>query len=136
MTSEPVEDDLLNAEEFLGKPEASTPWPANPALNGNVYQFKDGHGDDMVAMLQDTFLNFGTDMERMRRANADLDKKARDLAAQLNALASTYNDLAEKHRNLREATRNERRAAMEREIVIPDGKEDLAGSMKQLFNKR
>lgn len=109
--------DLLSMAEILATPAApaipGAPWPQNSAAHGVVYGFTcPTHGSDMVAMTKETFLEFGTHTEALRRAAQDLDKKVKTLAAE-------HAELQTKHENLRHATRKDRLARLEDKIVLP-----------------
>ena len=113
------ENDLLSVEEILqGVPEAgpgTPPWPHSMPEEGQVYGFTcPTTAVDMVAMTKMTFANYGTDMERMRRAAADLDKKCKELVAERDTAAALLTDLQKRHGNLRAHLKAERLAKIEK----------------------
>jgi hypothetical protein len=118
--------DLIPMEDLLrpATPDPSAaPWPNSPPIHGNVYGFHcPSTGAEMVAMTKDTFLQHGTHMEGMRRANHDLDGRVKELVAQLA-------DLQTRHENLREATRKDRLAQLEKQIQLP------GSGLKKLFKR-
>lgn len=123
-----MSEDLLPMEAYAPTPDPQRAWPAGPAVAGAVYTFpgRETFGEgEMVAMTMDTWLNFGTDMERFRRTAEQQDKRIRELLGENAGLSTRLAELQTKHSNLREATRAQRLSEMEREIVLPPGSGQL-----------
>jgi len=114
-----MSEDLLPVEEILNSvPDAgpgAPPWPNSMPVEGQVYGFTCPQTNaDMVGMLKTTFVNFGTDMERMRRAAAELDEKCKELANERDTAAALLTDLQRRHGNLRAHLKADRLAKFEK----------------------
>jgi len=89
-------------------------WPHAPALRGQTYGTPDPifAGDQLVVMSNDTWLDYGTAFEALRRQNEQLMKAANELKVAYDIALKSLADLREKHENLRAAEKRRRKASM------------------------
>lgn len=92
----------------------SKDWPHAPAQRGKTYGTEDPvfAGDKLVVMLNDTWLDYGTAFERMRRQCEELIKSANQLKVAYDAAIAALASLNEKHQNLRSAEKHRRMAML------------------------
>jgi hypothetical protein len=99
------------------KPVPSKPreWPNVPAERGKFYALPDPiHiGTKLVVMSEDTWVDFGTVLEKQRRMMAQQDAEIRKLQGASGALASQLNDLQGRHSNLMDAYKKMKRGKLE-----------------------
>lgn len=112
-------EDLLPVEEILNTVSDHTPgalpWPASMPGEGKVYGFVcPVTGAKMVAMLETTFLGLGTDMERMRRAGRDIEKRCQELKQERDTAAALLSEMQKRHANLRSHLKADRLARLEK----------------------
>ena len=98
-------------------------WPKAPMQTGIVYRATDPQwGTEMVAMSDETFTNFGTQMEQFRRAAQDAHKKLTEKEAVNQVLAAQVNDLTTRLQNLRAADRKLRQELVKYQVSkLPEG---------------
>lgn len=87
-------------------------WPEAPAVRGTTYSVNDPvfAGERLVVMSWDTWVDFGTVHEALKRKTVQQDTTLIQLKATNDVLVAQLAALQEKHTNLREATRKERTA--------------------------
>ncbi len=88
-------------------------WPHARAERGQTYGTEDPilAGDKLVIMTSDTWLDYGTAFEAIRRQNAQLQKAAVDLKVAYDTALKSLAELREKHENLRAAEKRRRKAS-------------------------
>src|SRR6266705_917342 len=89
-------------------------WPEVPAERGQHYGVADpAHkGYQLVVMLNDTWIDFGTLVEAQRRKIEQQDKTLLQLKATNDVLTAELAKLREKHTNLKESERARRTKAV------------------------
>jgi hypothetical protein len=102
--------------EMLSKaPVPSQPkhWPNLPAQRGVVYQTKDPvhQGEVLAVMSLQTWLDFGTEMEALKRKAAAAEKAAVQLKMNNDVLVESHAKMHEKYTNLKESERARRTKA-------------------------
>lgn len=85
----------LQQRDSLGNRTAA--WPTTRAQRGKYYLLPDPihTGDQLVVMTVETWTDFGTQMETMRRGGIEVDKRLQETLAEnrtLAAMAGTYKD--------------------------------------------
>lgn len=88
-------------------------WPQSRAERGQAYGTDDPihAGDKLVVMLNDTWLDYGTSFEKLRRENAQAIAAGHKLKVAYDIAIKELADLREKHNNLRAAEKRRRMAA-------------------------
>lgn len=96
--------------------QPSTPsklhWPHARAERGQTYGVEDPifAGDKLVVMANDTWLDYGTAFEHIRRQCEDLTDAAQKLKVAYDAAIAALASVNEKHQNLRAAEKSRRMA--------------------------
>ena len=98
---------------YLPQSTENKQWPHARAQRGHTYGCKDPiffneFGDMIVVMTNDTWLDYGTAFEAVRRQCAQLKEVADKLKVAYDTAVKQLAELNEKHQKLREATRRER----------------------------
>lgn len=106
--------DMLSPTPSPQRQTQSKHWPDARAERGIVYGVPDPiyAGDKLVVMLNDTWLDYGTQAQRMKR---DLDaaiEAGKKLKVSYDIAIKELAELREKHENLKAAEKRRRRAAM------------------------
>lgn len=85
-------------------------WPDAPAVRGMVYGVQDPihQGEKLVVMSNDTWLDYGTQAERMRRQLESAIEAGNKLKVAYDTAVKSLAELQEKHQNLRAAVKNQR----------------------------
>lgn len=98
------------------------PEPHQPVTftDGQYYATNGPNNESCVIMTRKTWLDYGTLLESMRRANKDLDARCKELADESKSRGEALE-------NLREVRRSEKRPEIEHGLVLPGSRE---------FNKR
>jgi hypothetical protein len=98
------------------QPSKDKHWPDARAVRGMVYGVPDPIygklGDKLVVMLNETWLDYGTQAERMRRDIEAAGKEVARLTVLNNTLTAELADLRTKHHNLRAAEKRRRQQVM------------------------
>lgn len=89
-------------------------WPDQPAKRGLTYGVPDPihKGSMLVVMSNDTWLDYGTQTEKLRRDLATAHAAAQKLKVSYDIAVSELAKLREKHENLKASERRRRRADM------------------------
>lgn len=89
-------------------------WPHKPAVRGQTYGIEDPvhTGQKLVVMSNDTWLDYGTAFEQLRRQVAEAFKASEKLKVSYDIALQELAALREKHENLRRAEKRRRQAAM------------------------
>lgn len=104
--------ELLPTNLLPSKAEKS--WPATRAARGAAYGVQDPeHPEDKLAvMLMETWVDFGTVHEALRRKTAQQDATLAQLHTTNAVLTKELAELKLKHENLRAAVKRQRKAAV------------------------
>ena len=115
----------MENQPSLNGTEHPPQFPEGPAILGNVYVMDTSHGQHIVAMLYETWVNFGTNLEAMRQMLGKQDARIKELVAE-NALSKQVaTDAMTRLENIRHVRRNELRERIEgqvEELVLPGDK--------------
>lgn len=89
-------------------------WPDARAVRGQTYGVNDPihAGDKLIVMTNDTWLDYGTAFEQLRRQCAEIKGAAEKLKVAYDIAIKELADLRERHQNLRAAEKRRRKAAM------------------------
>lgn len=89
-------------------------WPDAPAVRGQTYGVSDPihAGEKLVVMSNDTWLDYGTTFEQIRRQNAVILKASHKLKVAYDIAIKELADLRERHENLKRAEKRRRKSAM------------------------
>ena|SRR5579872_3356890 len=106
--------DILSPTPSPPPSTQSKHWPHARAVRGQTYGTPDPifAGDMLVVMTNDTWLDYGTAFESLRRQNEQLMKAANELKVAYDTALKSLADLREKHENLRAAEKRRRKASM------------------------
>lgn len=113
--------DILSTPQNNSRPKT---WPEVPAVRGQTYSVNDPifPSNQLVVMLFDTWVDFGTVHEQLRRKVAVQDTALIQLKTTNDVLTQQLADLQTKHHNLKEATRTERTAKAMKHTNLKDTK--------------
>lgn len=105
--------DMLSVQT-PSQPTQGKHWPDARALRGQTYGVNDPiyTGDRLVVMTNDTWLDYGTAFEQLRRQCGELKTAAEKLKVAYDIAIKELADLRERHENLRRAEKRRRKAAM------------------------
>lgn len=94
------------------QPSNKKHWPDARAERGQTYGVPDPifAGDKLVVMTNDTWLDYGTAFERIRRQCDELSAAAQQLKVAYDAAIAALASMNEKHQNLRAAEKSRRMA--------------------------
>jgi len=95
--------------DVLGNRPAA--WPTTRAERGKYYSLPDPihAGDRLVVMSYDTWADFGTQMETLRRAGVNLSKQVQELVGEKQILAMQAADFKSRLEAVQDARRKEKR---------------------------
>lgn len=98
-----------NPRNALGNRPAA--WPTTRAERGKYYGLPDPvhAGDKLVVMSYDTWADFGTQLETLRRAGVALDKQVKELVGEKAVLTMQAADFKSRLEAVQEARRKEKR---------------------------
>lgn len=104
--------EMLSRTPPPSKPSKS--WPHAPAVRGEVYGVPDPvfQNTNLVVMAHDTWLDYGTAVERMRRDAINAVEAGNKLKLAYDIAVRELAELREKHNNLRAAEKRRRKAAL------------------------
>lgn len=126
----------------LAPPSRTQEWPTARAARGKYYGITDPnplhHGDKLVVMTYDTFVDFGTIYEKTKEVARNQDKTITeqkktiaDLKTANSTLAAQCDNLNERLSGLREIRRAEKRADIERDLIMPGTSEYFSSLPKK-----
>ena len=97
--------------DMLGNRPAA--WPTTRAIRGKYYRLPDPihAGDELVVMSMITWVDFGTDMETLRRGGVAASKQVQELIGEKQILAMQAADFKSRLEAVQEARRKEKRKA-------------------------
>jgi hypothetical protein len=108
--------------DILSPQQASSPptqpkgrhWPDTPAERGMVYGVNDPihTGARLVVMLNDTWLDYGTQAAQMKKQLDDSIAAGRKLKVAYDTAIAELASLRDKHENLKRSVKRQRKAAM------------------------
>lgn len=106
--------DMLSPPPPPKAPESQQPWPHTRAKRGVAYQTPDPvhQGDLLVVMLNDTWLDHGTHLQKVIRERDKALKAGTELKVAYDTAIRELADLRTKHENLKAAEKRRRQASM------------------------
>lgn len=108
--------DILSPQPTSSQPTQpkAKHWPDTRAERGMIYGVNDPihQGDRLVVMLNDTWLDYGTQGEAMRRQLEEAIQAGKRLKVAYDTAIAELASLREKHENLKRAEKRRRKAAL------------------------
>lgn len=98
--------------DMFGKRAAA--WPTTRAERGKYYYLPDPvhAGDNLVVMSYDTWADFGTRLEILRRGGVEADKKVQELVGENKILATQAAGFKDKLEAVQDARRKEKKTGL------------------------
>lgn len=108
-------------EQVLSPSDQMSQWPTARAARGRFYGVEDpAHkGDNLCVMSMETWVDFGTLVEKQNRVMAMQAKKISELMAMNGALVVQVNDANARLGALRDVRRAEKRHELEGDLILP-----------------
>lgn len=106
-------------------------FPDVPAVDGEFYGILMRDGQRIVSMTEQTWNNFGTTLESLRRVAAAQDQRIKELLAQVVSEQATRADMLDRLNALRDVRRAEKRADILGDSLVLPGSKDFVSSTKR-----
>ena len=94
-------------------------FPNGPAIDGKSYVFDTEHGQRIIAMSEESWIQFGTTLESLRHVAKNQDVRIKELLAENAAQNRVLADTMSRLNALREIRKAEKRKDLESQINIP-----------------
>lgn len=111
----------MNEAQPSSQPESTgQEFPNGKTVRGKVYGVINQYDEKIVVMSEETWVDFGTTLESLRRVAASQDKRIKELIAQVASEQAKVADSLDRLEAHREARRREQRAELEPgSLVLP-----------------